>query len=91
VFAHTSQAQARSAQPGVVQDERRGIVGSLDSLERLVATALGGVLDRLDNVHTLEGLTEDDLEVITTICQYRQTVTVRGGIPDLRACRSTMK
>jgi hypothetical protein len=57
-------------------------VGSLDSLEWLVATALGGVLDRLDNVHTLEGLTENDLEVITTKCQCRQTVTVRGGILD---------
>lgn len=91
MFEHTSQAQARSAQLGVVQDERRGIVGSLDSLERLVATALGGVLDRLDNVHPLEGLTEDDLEVITTKRQYRQTVPVRGAIPDLRACRSTMK
>lgn len=62
-----------------------------DSLEGLVATALGGVLDRLDNVHTLEGLTEDDLEAITTKCQYRQTVTVRVRIPGLRACRSTMK
>lgn len=57
-------------------------MGSLDSLEWLVATALGGVLDRLDNVHTLEGLTENDLEVITTKCQCRQTVTVRGGILD---------
>jgi hypothetical protein len=43
-------------------------LGNLDSLGRLVAAALGDVLNLVDNVVALENLAEDDVAAIEPAC-----------------------